>query len=577
MNEAPLIDVFWIVFSASLVFLMQPGFMCLESGLTRSKNSINVAVKNLADFAFSVIGFWAVGYAIMFGFTQSGLFGGTGFFFSFDQGAFPTAFFFFQVMFCGTATTIFSGAVAERMKFSSYLVIAGLLAVCVYPVFGHWAWNGLETGEMTGWLGSRGFVDFAGSTVVHSVGDWLALAALLVIGPRDGRFPENGPPREMTAFNLPMSILGVMLLWFGWFGFNGGSTLALNGLVPGIIAKTTLAASTGAAACVLFAWYTTGLPKVTALINGSLGGLVAITACCHCVGSVAAAVIGVVAGLVCLLVEHLLVRFKVDDAVGAVPVHLGCGIWGTLAVALFGDAERLGTGLNGWGQFVIQAEGIVAAFVVAFVIPYFVIRRIDRIWPMRVSIEDEKKGLNVSEHGATTELHDLFEAMDYQTKSGDLSVRVPVEPFTEVGQIAEKYNHVMSALERASSTIETVFRSASDAIVTFAAGTHQILHVNPSAWRMFGFPGPAEMVGCPVTDLFVIPEEGGRQSVAARLFSYNHVELRGIRLEGPSFPVEGIVTAPGESDEGFFVGTFRDISKRKDDQAKIERQQAFFR
>ena len=572
-----MLDVFWIVFSASLVFLMQPGFMCLESGLTRSKNSINVAVKNLADFAFSVIGFWAVGYAIMFGFSRAGILGGSGFFFSFDQGAFPTAFFFFQVMFCGTATTIFSGAVAERMKFSSYLVIAGLLAVGIYPVFGHWAWNGLETGEMTGWLGSRGFVDFAGSTVVHSVGGWLALAALLVIGPRAGRFPQNGPPREITAFNLPMSILGVMLLWFGWFGFNGGSTLALDGSVPGIIAKTTLAASTGAASCIFFTWYTTGLPKVTALINGSLGGLVAITACCHCVSSVDAALIGMVAGLVCILVEHLLVRFKVDDAVGAVPVHLGCGIWGTLAVALFGSAERLGTGLSVWGQFMIQAEGIVAAFLIAFVIPYFVIRSIDRIWPMRVSGEDEKKGLNVSEHGATTELHDLFEAMDYQTKTGDPSVRVPVEPFTEVGQIAEKYNHVMAALEQASSKIETVFRSASDAIVTFAADTHRILHVNPSAWRMFGFPGPAAMVGCSVTDLFAVPEEGGRQSVAARLFSHSHVELEGVRQKGRSFPVEGIVTVSGEADDSFYVGTFRDISKRKAAEAKIVQQQAFFR
>ncbi|BBO81221.1 hypothetical protein DSCO28_17870 [Desulfosarcina ovata subsp. sediminis] len=493
MNDAPLIDIFWIVFSASLVFLMQPGFMCLESGLTRSKNSINVAVKNLADFSFSVLGFWAVGYAIMFGTSQAGLFGNMGFFFSMDQGPFPTAFFFFQVMFCGTATTIFSGAVAERMKFSSYLVIAGILAIAVYPVFGHWAWNGLETGKLSGWLGSRGFVDFAGSTVVHSVGGWLSLAALLVIGPRSGRFPKNGPPREITAFNLPLSILGVMLLWFGWFGFNGGSTLALDGSVAGIIAKTTLAAGTGAAACILYVWYRTGLPKVTALINGSLGGLVAITAGCHCVSSIDAAVVGAVSGLVCVYVEQLLFRLKVDDAVGAVPVHLGCGIWGTLAVALFGDAQRLGTGLSFQGQFVIQMEGIVAAFLIAFVIPYMVIKGIDRIWPMRVSREEEEKGLNVSEHGATTELHDLFEAMDYQTKTGDLSVRVPVEPFTEVGQIAKKYNHVMTALELASSKIEhqhALFQELFDSsplgiIMVDAQG--RIVDVNEGFAALFGY------------------------------------------------------------------------------------------
>ena len=272
MIDRSLADVFWILFSACLVFAMQPGFMCLESGLTRSKNSINVAVKNLADFGFSVLGFWCVGYALMFGSTGMGWIGTSQFFFSFDQGAFPAAFFFFQVMFCGTATTIFSGAVAERMPFSAYLTVAGILSVAVYPVFGHWAWNGIDTGGLGGWLGRKGFVDFAGSTVVHSVGGWVALAALIVIGPRLGRFPENGPPQEITAHSFPFSILGTMLLWFGWFGFNGGSTLMLDARVPGIVANTTLAASAGAAACLFYTWYRSGLPKVTALINGSLGG-----------------------------------------------------------------------------------------------------------------------------------------------------------------------------------------------------------------------------------------------------------------------------------------------------------------
>ena len=576
MNDAPLTDIFWILFSASLVFLMQPGFMCLESGLTRSKNSINVAVKNLADFCFSVLGFWIMGYAIMFGTTRMGLFGADGFFFSLDQAPFPVAFFFFQVMFCGTATTIFSGAVAERMRFSSYLLIAGVFSIAVYPVFGHWAWNGLETGTLTGWLGRRGFVDFAGSTVVHSVGGWVALAALLVIGPRTGRFPKNGPPREITAFNLPLSILGVMLLWFGWFGFNGGSTLTLDTTVPGIIAKTTLAASAGAATCIFYTWLKTGLPKVTALINGSLGGLVAITACCHCVDTTAAAVIGAVAGIVCVIFEEGLVHFKVDDAVGAVPVHLGCGIWGTLSVALFGDAQRIGTGLGGWAQLLVQIEGIAAAFVVAFVFPYLVIRCVDRFWPMRVTAEEEEHGLNVSEHGATTELHDLFEVMDDQAKTGDLSKRVPVDPFTEVGQIARRYNHVMSALEHTSSKIEAVFRSASDAIVTFAADTHRILHVNPRAWQMFGFAGPEFMIDRPVTDLFEYRNKEGRKLLVDKLFSHRHVEISASRREGGAFPVEGIVTVSGKADDTFYVGTFRDISDRKAAEAEIQQQQALF-
>ena len=577
MNQPSLLDVFWILFSASLVFLMQPGFMCLESGLTRSKNSINVAVKNLADFCFSVLGFWAIGYALMFGTSRMGLLGESGFFFSFDQGPFPVAFFFFQVMFCGTATTIFSGAVAERMRFSSYLVIAGILSVAVYPVFGHWAWNGLETGTLTGWLGRRGFVDFAGSTVVHSVGGWVALAALLVIGPRKGRFPTQGPPREITPYNLPLSILGVMLLWFGWFGFNGGSTLTLDGSVPAIIAKTTLAASAGAATCIFYTWFKTGLPKVTALINGSLGGLVAITANCHVVSSVDAAVIGAVSGFVCIFTEQALIQLKIDDAVGAVPVHLGCGVWGTLAVALFGDARLLGTGLGGWAQLSIQVQGIFAAFMVAFFFPYFIIRGLDRIWPLRVTDAEEEHGLNVSEHGATTELHDLFETMDCQARTGDLSLRVPIEPFTEVGQIASRYNQVMGALEITSSKMEAVFRSASDAIVTFAADTYRILQVNPSAWRMFGFEGPAAMIDRPVTDLFDISQNGGRQSLVKKLLSHGLAEFSAARGQGRPFPVEGIVTVSGMADESFYVGTFRDISKRKAAETAIQQQQAFFR
>ena len=500
MNDAPLIDVLWIVFSATLVFLMQPGFMCLESGLTRSKNSINVAVKNLADFSFSVIAFWSVGYAVMFGTSQAGWFGSTFFFHAFDKGSFPTAFFFFQLMFCGTATTIFSGAVAERMKFSSYLIVAGFLAIAIYPVFGHWAWNGLGTGKLTGLLGSRGFIDFAGSTVVHSVGGWIALAALLVIGPRKGRFPQDGPPREITAFNLPLSILGVMLLWVGWFGFNGGSTLTLDESVPAIIVKTTLAASTGAASCIMYIWFKTGLPKVTALINGTLGGLVAITASCHCVSAMDAAIIGIVSGLVCVVVEQLLFRFKIDDAVGAIPVHLGCGIWGTLAVALFGDANRLGTGLTFWGQCIVQVEGIIAAFLVAFVIPCFFIRRVDRIWPMRVSPKEEEDGLNVSEHGATTELHNLLTAMDYQSQTGDLSIRVPVEPFTEVGQIATKYNHVMNSLESASGKIENqyaLYRELFDSCplgILMVDNQGKVVDVNKGFSTLFGY-SPEELLG----------------------------------------------------------------------------------
>ncbi len=513
----------------------------------------------------------------MFGSSQAGLFGGNGFLFSFNEGPFQTAFFFFQVMFCGTATTIFSGAVAERMKFSSYLLVAGILAVFIYPVFGHWAWNGLETGELSGWLGNRGFVDFAGSTVVHSVGGWIALAALLVIGPRRGRFPENGPPKEITAFSLPLSVLGVMLLWVGWFGFNGGSTLCLDRSVPAIITNTTLSASMGSAVCIIYVWLKTGLPKVTALINGTLGGLVAITAGCHSVNAMDAAIIGGVSGLVCVFVEQLLFRFKIDDAVGAIPVHLGCGIWGTLAVALFSDAERLGTGLGFWEQCLVQMEGIVAAGLLAFVIPYIAIRYIDRIWPMRVTEKEEENGLNVSEHGATTELHDLFDAMDGHAKTGDLSLRVPVEPFTEAGHIAIRYNQVMSALESVSLREEAIFRSASDAILTFTTDTHRILQANPSTCLMFGFSEPEAMIGMPITALFTEPDDAACKSLIDELLSRHHTELKGIRIGAQNFPVEGIVTESSIGNERFHVGIFRDISKRKAVEIEIQNQHALYR
>ena len=217
MEKAPL-DIAWVVISAGFVFLMQAGFMCLESGLTRSKNNINVSIKNIMDFGISVLLFWAFGFALMFGATEGGLFGSTNFFVSVTESAGPwlATFFLFQAMFVGTATTIVSGAVAERMRFRAYLLFAAILSGLIYPLFGHWAWGGAMNGEYVGWLGKLGFRDFAGSSVVHSVGGWVALAVVIVIGPRAGRFPADGPPVKIPASNVPLAILGTLILWFGW-------------------------------------------------------------------------------------------------------------------------------------------------------------------------------------------------------------------------------------------------------------------------------------------------------------------------------------------------------------------------
>jgi Amt family ammonium transporter len=570
------IDMLWIIVSAGLVFLMQPGFMCLESGLTRSKNSINVAIKNFADFVLSVGVFWLLGYGVMFSASSSGIFQAADFIPNLESadGA-GAAFFFFQAMFCGTATTIFSGAVAERMRFSAYLIVAFFFSLFVYPVFGHWAWNGLDSGQMTGWLGKMGFVDFAGSMVVHGVGGWLALASLIVIGPRRGRFPEDGPPREINASNLPLTVLGAFLLWFGWFGFNGGSTLALDASVPLIVVRTTLAGVAGGASNLLLGWMLTRTPKITYLVNGVLGGLVAITANCHVVTCQASVIIGLVAGAVCLGVEILLERLRIDDAVGAIPVHLGCGIWGILAVAFFGDPELLKTGLSMPEQLWVQCVGVFAAFVVAFLIPLLVLRLMTPVFPLRVSAEDEETGLNVSEHGARTDIHDLFEILDLQAATKDLSLRAPEEPFTEVGHIARRYNQVLDALHEAVSKTEAIVRNATDAILVFTTDTLRIISANPGAAAVFGYPDSV-MQGMSVPELLDI-QKGKDAAWIKSLLHRTHREISGRRADGEKVALEAIVTESSGRQGRFYIGTFRDISERKRHEDELRRAEENFR
>jgi ammonium transporter len=441
-------DMLWILICAGLVFIMQPGFMCLESGLTRSKNSINVAVKNLADFGISVALFWAVGYGVMFGKDVAGIVGANQFLMNIDERPELVAFFVFQVMFCSTATTIVSGAVAERLRFGAYLAIALLVSGLIYPIFGHWAWNGLNSSQANGWLAQLGFIDFAGSTVVHSAGAWVSLAILVIIGARQGRFPETGPPQKIQGSNLPMAMLGGMLLWFGWIGFNGGSTLDFNDQVAGIILNTIVSGVAGMLIAGLLSLIVYKHTEVEALLNGSIAGLVAITASCHAVSTPIAFVIGAIGGVVMVLVSRILERWRIDDAVDAIAVHGGAGAWGTLAVGLFGRMDLLGSDLNRFQLIWVQILGIVVCFAWAFGVSWLVLSGCDRFSPLRVSAEAEEIGLNVSEHRAKTELYDLFQVMDEQTATQNLALRVPVQPFTEVGHIARRYNQVIDALER---------------------------------------------------------------------------------------------------------------------------------
>ena len=446
------LDLMWVIIAAALVFLMQAGFLCLETGFTRSKNSINVAVKNLADFGLSVLLFWALGFTLMFGNSRAGWLGAGPLMPDLSGVSSSTAaFFLYQLMFCGTAVTIVSGAVAERIRFGSYLWLTLVVGV-TYPVFGHWAWGG-ALHETQPWLAGLGFVDFAGSTVVHGVGGWFALIACSVIGPRIGRFDEKKKANESPASNLPVAMLGVLLLWFGWIGFNGGSTLSFNADVPNIILNTLLAAAAGMLFAGAIGWLRHGYPQPAPLINGTLGGLVAITACCHCVNSAEAVLIGGIGAVLAFASGELLLRLRIDDVISAAPVHLVAGVWGTLAVAIFGDPEVLGTGLSMWPQLGVQALGVAACGGLCLLVGIPGIYLAHRLVGLRVSAEDEQIGLNVAEHRASTELFDFASTLEAQARTKDMSLRVPVEPFTEVGQIASRYNELMDVLERSTTDL----------------------------------------------------------------------------------------------------------------------------
>lgn len=443
-----MIDILWILLCSGLVFLMQAGFMCLESGLTRSKNSINVAVKNLADFGLSAGLFWVFGYALMFGQSKADWFGNTGFFPTFSDQPESAVFFLFQMMFCGTATTIVSGAAAERLKFHAYLLLALFISGIIYPLFGQWSWHSLALDNTGGWLENLGFVDFAGSTVVHSVGAWFGLAVIVVVGARHGRFSDDNPSQKIQGSNIPLSVLGALILWFGWIGFNGGSTLALNDQVPGIVVNTVMAGVAGMMTAAILSGVKHQVVEVEQLINGSLAGLVAVTACCHVINVPLAVIVGGTGAAIAMLASQWLERWHIDDAVDAFPVHGAAGMWGTLCVGLFGQIDAIGTGLSRGAQIMVQLFGIGVAVVWTFGLAWVVLTLINKVFPLRISLEEENIGLNVSEHRAKTETYELFQVMDYQARTNDLSLRVPVEPFTEIGHIATRYNHVISAFEK---------------------------------------------------------------------------------------------------------------------------------
>lgn len=404
------VDALWTVLAAILVFWMQAGFALVEAGLTRAKNAVNILMKNLMDFSLGSIVFWAVGFGLMFGRTNG--FVGTSDFFlgQADEDAFSYSFLLFQTVFAATAATIVSGAMAERTKFTAYMVYGVVITAFIYPVFGSWAWGGLLHGG--GWLeapaggvldrlGLPGFIDFAGSTVVHSVGGWAALAGTLVLGPRLGKFDSAAPP--IRGHSMTLATLGAFILWMGWFGFNAGSTTGVTGggdptagagKAIGLIAlNTNLAACAGVVAATLTTWVRAGKPEISMALNGALSGLVAVTAPCATISPLSAIMIGAFAGGLVVLSVEFFERLRIDDPVGAISVHGVCGAWGTLAAALFHRE-----GISG-AQLLVQALGVVVAFAWAFVAAWLLFRLIKATLGLRVSEEDELDGLDLSEHG----------------------------------------------------------------------------------------------------------------------------------------------------------------------------------
>lgn len=393
------VNYVWVIVTASMVFFMQAGFVMLEIGACRAKNTINIVMKSFLDFCICAIVFLLVGFAFMFGKSWHGVVGMDSFWLSSFAGDHPVwVFWFFQVGFAGVSCTIMSGAVAERTKFLGYLMYCALFTAVIYPVIGHWAWGSFGgaygVGGEKGWLEALGFVDYAGSSVVHACGGACALAGILAVGPRAGRFGPDGTPRLIAGHNIPLVTLGVLLLWFGWFGFNAGSSLSGSSVIGRLVVNTTISPSAAGIAAMISMWFIQGRPDVNIAMNGALGGAVAITACCGNVSPAAAIIIGALGGIITTVATITLERWKIDDAVGAVPVHLACGWWGTLCVALFDEKgfsiERLG----------VQALGTLSISLYSFVVCAVVFAFIKFCVRIRATEEEQINGLDFTEHAA---------------------------------------------------------------------------------------------------------------------------------------------------------------------------------
>jgi Amt family ammonium transporter len=408
-NPQSPVDYVWILVCGALVFFMQAGFAMVEAGFCRAKNATNLMAKNTIDFVVASLVFMAIGFAFMMGNDYHGLIGTTGWFLhgsNYDVGRYLV--FFWQLVFAGTAATIVSGAVAERLKFKAYFLYSLAVSAIIYPIYGHWVWGG-------GWLSKLpfglGHLDFAGSGVVHTVGGFVGLAGALVLGPRFGKFGKDGKPKAIPGHSITLAALGTFILWFGWFGFNSGSTFSAHQLRIAVIAvNTNLAAAAGAAVAILLVFAKTKKWDVGMMLNGCLAGLVAVTAPCAWIEAWAAVVIGAIAGALVVLSVYFWEGRGVDDPVGAVSVHAVNGVWGLISVGLFADGTYglcttdgpLVKGLfygGGAGQLIAQVIGAAVCVTWAFTLGFIAFKLMDKYFGIRISPEEELKGLDIPEHG----------------------------------------------------------------------------------------------------------------------------------------------------------------------------------
>lgn len=558
------IDSVWILVAACLVLFMQAGFAAREAGLGRSKNGMSVAAKIIGGVALTCLVYWIIGFSLM------RRLGDADMFLSADSDPGVLAVFLFEVALACLPAAILSGAVAERIRLAPFLVIVAIFGVAVYPIFGHWAVGG-------GWLGNRGFVDGARALSVHSMGGFLALAGVLTVGPRAGRFDAARRPTPIPGSSVPLAILGTFILWLGFLAAAGGTVVG-DGLAR-VLANGIVAGAAGGLVALAMGWSLRKKPEVELPTTGVLAGLVAISGCCHAVATPAALIIGGVAGGLSLGIERALVRATLDDATSAIPIHLGGGLWGTLAVGLFGDPHLLGTGLSRGLQLKAQIEGLLTAGIFGFAATFALFKLVGLVMRLRITPEEEAAGLNASEQGATSELDELVDVMEEQARTGDLTLRAPVEPFTEIGGIARHYNRVLETLAFTTAQTESLVRTSLDALVTF--DTQGIItSSNPAASAIFGY-SEREFRSVAITSLFAPSRDKakGRADLPTLLKTFlgQAREVRGQRRIGEEFTMEVAFNYVSVGEDEIYTATIRDITQRKETEAELFRAQAEIR